>query len=355
MLPLPLDNNPAMMRCDWLPPTAWAELNDLRAEHIRLLDDLTRISDEGVAYRAKREAAEAKRDEALRAGRKPPAENPAKREAELRELQARGRVAYQALAEHCAHVVAEVQGAEARWLADLDAQRTEAEASPRTPAASWRTPPPWWPGLCRCATGSSAPPRTSPAATSTTRPSASPRPRRPPTSPTWLECWPMPNRRYPVRDVAPAPVNPDAAPHRYSAAHAEARDALMARAVVAGKFPPERVLYWGRRYDADPAGTREIIESLAGSRVPLGAGAPAAEDDAYPAHWLPEVAGQRPAPGQRDSAPVTSSGLTTPAPLSTQATPAPATPTASEPAYPAAWLGRREVRRQGGRVVEAHD
>jgi hypothetical protein len=47
------------------------------------------------------------------------------------------------------------------------------------------------------------------------------------------------------------------------------RDSLIASAIDAGKFPPSRREHYATAYDADPKGTRELIDSLADGLVPV--------------------------------------------------------------------------------------
>lgn len=74
----------------------------------------------------------------------------------------------------------------------------------------------------------------------------------------------------------------------------EDRDRLIAQAVEQGKFPPSRRDHYRKLYNSDPQGTKQLIASLAPGLVPVKEkgteiDAGAAGDDAYPAHWLPEV------------------------------------------------------------------
>ncbi|MFC6017791.1 head maturation protease, ClpP-related [Plantactinospora solaniradicis] len=47
------------------------------------------------------------------------------------------------------------------------------------------------------------------------------------------------------------------------------RDAVIAQAVSDGKFAPARTEHWARLWDADPEGTRTVIESLAKNVIPV--------------------------------------------------------------------------------------
>lgn len=51
----------------------------------------------------------------------------------------------------------------------------------------------------------------------------------------------------------------------------EERDAVIGQAVKAGKFPPARVEHWKRLWDADPEGTRTVVDSLTPNVVPVTA------------------------------------------------------------------------------------
>ncbi len=50
---------------------------------------------------------------------------------------------------------------------------------------------------------------------------------------------------------------------------ADERDQVIANAVAEGKFAPARKEHWVRLWDADPEGTRQVIESLARNVVPV--------------------------------------------------------------------------------------
>lgn len=75
-------------------------------------------------------------------------------------------------------------------------------------------------------------------------------------------------------------------------------------AIQAGKFPPSRKDHYSKLYDADPAGTRELLASLEAGIVPVQerGGAPEGESagDAYPETWFPEVAARQASQGRRD-------------------------------------------------------
>lgn len=109
----------------------------------------------------------------------------------------------------------------------------------------------------------------------------------------------------PVAASAPGTVTMDAAEVAQLKAQAAAgasaaerqaredRDRLIEAAVSDGKFPPARKEHWQKLYDKDPEGTKAAIASLESGLVPVAeAGGAPGEDqaqDAYPAHWLPEV------------------------------------------------------------------
>jgi hypothetical protein len=63
------------------------------------------------------------------------------------------------------------------------------------------------------------------------------------------------------------------------------RDQIIAKAVVDGKFTPARKQHWVRLWDADPEGTRQVIDGLAKNVVPVMAsgydGGDGDEPDAY--------------------------------------------------------------------------
>ena len=49
----------------------------------------------------------------------------------------------------------------------------------------------------------------------------------------------------------------------------EQRDQVIASAVQEGKFPPARKAHWQRLWDADPEGTRVVIDGLARNVMPV--------------------------------------------------------------------------------------
>lgn len=74
------------------------------------------------------------------------------------------------------------------------------------------------------------------------------------------------------------------------------RDSLIASAIKAGKFAPSRKEHFAGLYDADPEGTKSLIEKLEANTVPVEErGHPTDPDNVnasaadYPAEWLPEV------------------------------------------------------------------
>jgi len=79
------------------------------------------------------------------------------------------------------------------------------------------------------------------------------------------------------------------------------RDEVIAAAVQAGKFPPERAGYYCALWDQDPEQAEQLIDALVA--VPLAARreqptaiASPVTDDAYDPAWLPEVKSQGPRP-----------------------------------------------------------
>lgn len=59
------------------------------------------------------------------------------------------------------------------------------------------------------------------------------------------------------------------------------RDALLDKAVKAGKFPPARLEHYQRLWEADPEGTREVIDRLSPNLIPvLASGFPGGEESA---------------------------------------------------------------------------
>jgi hypothetical protein len=74
---------------------------------------------------------------------------------------------------------------------------------------------------------------------------------------------------------------------------------LLDGAVKAGKFPPSRREHYAKAYDADPKGTRDLINQLAPGLVPVDERGNAGnveefgEADAYPSDWLPDVAARK--------------------------------------------------------------
>lgn len=63
-------------------------------------------------------------------------------------------------------------------------------------------------------------------------------------------------------------------------ARVQKRDALIASAVDAGKFPPSRSEHYAGLYDADPKGAEELIASLADGLVPVSERGSSREQDA---------------------------------------------------------------------------
>jgi hypothetical protein len=84
----------------------------------------------------------------------------------------------------------------------------------------------------------------------------------------------------------------------FQAAAARERDEFIAAAMAAGKFAPSRRQHYTDMYNADPQGTTELILAMAPNMVPVEQrgdgrsfdGESFTSDEAYPAHWLPEVA-----------------------------------------------------------------
>lgn len=66
------------------------------------------------------------------------------------------------------------------------------------------------------------------------------------------------------------------------------RDQIIAQAVTEGKFPPARKEFWVRLWDADPEGTRQVIDSLAKNVMPVMASGYAGDiedDEAFDAEF----------------------------------------------------------------------
>jgi hypothetical protein len=90
---------------------------------------------------------------------------------------------------------------------------------------------------------------------------------------------------------------------KFSAEHISVRDTLINEAIRAGKIMPSRSQFWSAQYDADPAGTKAALASLAsapGIAAASGA-APTHEDVEYDPRWLTQgerrrinAAGQHP-------------------------------------------------------------
>jgi len=59
----------------------------------------------------------------------------------------------------------------------------------------------------------------------------------------------------------------------------EERDTVIAQAVLDGKFAPARKDHWARLWDADPEGTRQVIDGLTKNVIPVEAKGFALEDD----------------------------------------------------------------------------
>lgn len=78
----------------------------------------------------------------------------------------------------------------------------------------------------------------------------------------------------------------------------EDRDRALDEAIRAGKFPRSRKEHYASLWKADPAGTKGFIDKLEGGVIPVSESgtsieAGATEEEAYPAAWLPELAGKR--------------------------------------------------------------
>lgn len=76
------------------------------------------------------------------------------------------------------------------------------------------------------------------------------------------------------------------------------RDKVIAKAVEDGKFAPARKEHWVRLWDADPEGTRQVIDTLARNVIPVMASGYAGGDDdgfddEFAALFPPQVKGAR--------------------------------------------------------------
>jgi hypothetical protein len=74
------------------------------------------------------------------------------------------------------------------------------------------------------------------------------------------------------------------------------RDTIIAEAVRRGKIAPAKAASFAQRYDADPTGTTELLNSYPDDLVPVSASGSgvggddfAPDQESYPAHWLPDV------------------------------------------------------------------
>lgn len=69
--------------------------------------------------------------------------------------------------------------------------------------------------------------------------------------------------------------------HAYEQMRKNERDAVIASAISAGKFAPNRKEHWEKLWDADPDGTRAQIENLAENLIPLAASGYQGDADTY--------------------------------------------------------------------------
>lgn len=135
MTTVDLEQNPAVVRRDWLPSsTPFDALNELHDEHIATLDDLKQV---GAKYRALVAQYEAEDDRALEAQRaayrngddssKVPKRTPqATRDERLREVNERGQVVQQHLRDLIAEAVASIIEHEGEWCDVLRQDEYEA-------------------------------------------------------------------------------------------------------------------------------------------------------------------------------------------------------------------------------------
>src|SRR5437660_7026169 len=72
--------------------------------------------------------------------------------------------------------------------------------------------------------------------------------------------------------------------------HALRREHLLAEAVQAAKFLPDRAAYWRAQYDADPAATEHVLAALAPVPQALAGTPAAAVARPYPPELFPELA-----------------------------------------------------------------
>lgn len=131
-----LENNPALLRADWLPTAdVCPDLAPQRAEHERLLGIARQEADALGVLRARHEAEDAARGETLKAafltGGEPGEdgrETEEQRDTDLADAELRVEAAYDALVVFLTEAVAEVQHRAPEWYEVLEGRRTNAQA-----------------------------------------------------------------------------------------------------------------------------------------------------------------------------------------------------------------------------------
>lgn len=129
------EDNPALERPDWLPVTDWEELEELRAEHGRLLAQAAALAQEGGAlteqFEEEDDARAAALRESLRSGGEttvPEVTPKEEREAAVAEVKERQVAAVEALDEFLNAAVERIQEHAEEWDRDLGSKHAEAES-----------------------------------------------------------------------------------------------------------------------------------------------------------------------------------------------------------------------------------
>jgi hypothetical protein len=131
-----LQNNPTLLRPDWLPPAdVWPELAPMRREHERLLAQREQEIQTLREVERRFEAEDAARSVELKAsyltGGEPSEDGRGTEEArntELADARLRVEAATDALVTFLTEAISEIQGRASGWYSDLDRRRAEAEA-----------------------------------------------------------------------------------------------------------------------------------------------------------------------------------------------------------------------------------
>lgn len=142
-----VEESPVLAKPGWLPlDSGWPELDELAAEHRRILDAHQRVFKEGsdlrAGYEAEDEAAAEALREAFMAGGPPPdveVTPPEVRAERLREADRQARAASEGREEFLRHAVATLEEHGEAWLSDITAAESAAQAKREEAAALLRS------------------------------------------------------------------------------------------------------------------------------------------------------------------------------------------------------------------------